>query len=95
MALPNSNSAGEQQCLIMMFMVSRWLMPGGIVLVDEPDMHLHVSLQRHFIHELEKHSLTRAKSIIGTDGDLNFRLRKHRPGVSAANWTPVTTASED
>lgn len=47
-------SAGEQQCLIMMFMVSRWLSPGGIALIDEPDLHLHVSLQRHFIHELEK-----------------------------------------
>jgi ABC-type lipoprotein export system ATPase subunit len=47
-------SSGEQQCLILMFMVSRWLMPGGIVLIDEPDLHLHVSLQRQFIHELEK-----------------------------------------
>lgn len=47
-------SSGEQQCLIMMVMVSRWLMPGGVVLIDEPDLHLHVSLQRHFIHELEK-----------------------------------------
>jgi ABC-type lipoprotein export system ATPase subunit len=47
-------SNGEQQCLLLMFMVSRWLMPGGIVLIDEPDLHLHVSLQRQFIHELEK-----------------------------------------
>lgn len=47
-------SSGEQQCLIMMVMVSRWLMPGGVVLIDEPDLHLHESLQRHFIHELER-----------------------------------------
>lgn len=47
-------SAGERQCLIIMFMVSRWLQKGGIVLIDEPDLHLHVSLQRHFIHELEE-----------------------------------------
>jgi len=47
-------SAGERQCVIMMFMVSRWLMPGGVVMIDEPDLHLHVSLQRHFIYELEK-----------------------------------------
>lgn len=47
-------SAGERQCLILMFMVSRWLMDGGIVLIDEPDLHLHVSLQRQFIHELER-----------------------------------------
>lgn len=47
-------SAGERQCLILIFMVSRWLMPGGITLIDEPDLHLHVSLQRQLIHELER-----------------------------------------
>ncbi|MDX2137785.1 MAG: ATP-binding protein [Chloroflexota bacterium] len=47
-------SAGERQCLLIMFMVSRWTMPGGVVLIDGPDLHLHVSLQRQFIHELEK-----------------------------------------
>lgn len=47
-------SAGERQCLLLMFMVSRWLMDGGIVLIDEPDLHLHVSLQRQFIHDLER-----------------------------------------
>jgi ABC-type lipoprotein export system ATPase subunit len=47
-------SAGERQCLVVMFMVSRWTMPGGVVLIDEPDLHLHVSLQRQFIHALEK-----------------------------------------
>lgn len=46
-------SEGERQCLILMFMVSRWLNKGGIVLIDEPDLHLHVSLQREFIHALE------------------------------------------
>jgi predicted ATPase len=44
-------SAGERQCLIMMFTISRWLEPGGVVLIDEPDLHLHLSLQRHFLHE--------------------------------------------
>jgi ABC-type lipoprotein export system ATPase subunit len=47
-------SAGEQQCLIMMVMVSRWLMPGGVVLIDEPDLHLHISIQRNFIYQLKK-----------------------------------------
>jgi ABC-type transport system involved in cytochrome c biogenesis ATPase subunit len=46
--------AGEQQALILMFMVSRWLTKGGIVLIDEPDLHLHVSLQRHLLRELSR-----------------------------------------
>jgi predicted ATP-binding protein involved in virulence len=29
-------------------------MQGGVVLVDEPDLHMHVSWQRQFIHTLEK-----------------------------------------
>ena len=47
-------SSGEKQCLIMIFMASRWLMEGGILLIDEPDLHLHVSLQRQVIHHLEQ-----------------------------------------
>jgi ABC-type transport system involved in cytochrome c biogenesis ATPase subunit len=47
-------SSGEQQCLILIFMISRWLMDGGIVLIDEPDLHMHVSWQRQLIHELER-----------------------------------------
>jgi len=46
-------SSGEKQCLIITAMVSRWLMPGGIVLIDEPDLHLHISLQRPFIHTIK------------------------------------------
>jgi hypothetical protein len=46
-------SSGERQCLLLMFMVSRWTMPSGVVLIDEPDLHMHVSLQRQFIHQLE------------------------------------------
>jgi predicted ATP-dependent endonuclease of OLD family len=57
-------SSGEKQCLIMMFMVSRWMMDDGIVLIDEPDLHLHVSLQRHFIHELEKLVLSKNGQLI-------------------------------
>jgi len=47
-------SSGEKQCLLLVFMVTRWLMPGGIVLIDEPDLHLHVSLQRQLIATLEQ-----------------------------------------
>jgi ABC-type cobalamin/Fe3+-siderophores transport system ATPase subunit len=47
-------SDGEQQLLILLFIVSRWTMPGGIVLIDEPDLHLHVSLQRQVIRALRR-----------------------------------------
>ena len=37
-------SAGERQVLIQLYLISRWLQPGGVVLLDEPDLHLHPSL---------------------------------------------------
>lgn len=46
-------SSGERHCLLLMFMISRWAMPGALVLIDEFDLHMHVSLQRQFIHRLE------------------------------------------
>jgi predicted ATP-binding protein involved in virulence len=59
-------SSGEQQCLMMMYIVSRWLMPGGIVLIDEPDLHLHASLQRHLIHTIEKEVKSKGGQMIVT-----------------------------
>jgi predicted ATPase len=39
-------SAGERSLLINLCMILRWLGPGGIVLLDEPELHQHLSLMR-------------------------------------------------
>lgn len=39
-------SAGERSLLINLCMILRWLAPGGIVLLDEPELHQHISLMR-------------------------------------------------
>lgn len=46
-------SAGEQQILIQLYLVSRSLMPGGLVMIDEPDLHLHPSLLSLYLSRLE------------------------------------------
>ena len=46
-------SAGEHQVLIQIYLVSRWLEPGGIVMIDEPDLYLHPSLTSSFLARLE------------------------------------------
>lgn len=46
-------SAGEHQVLIQLFLVSRWLNEGGVVMIDEPDLHLHPSLLNSFLAQLE------------------------------------------
>jgi ABC-type phosphate/phosphonate transport system ATPase subunit len=46
-------SSGEHQVLIMLFTVQRWLQPGGVVLIDEPDLHLHPSLILQLLASIE------------------------------------------
>lgn len=46
-------SAGERSVLINLCMILRWLSPGGIVLLDEPELHLHVSLMRSSLSVIE------------------------------------------
>jgi predicted ATPase len=46
-------SAGEHQILIQLYLLHRWLEPAGIILIDEPDLHLHPSLIPGFLASLE------------------------------------------
>ena len=47
-------SSGEKQVLLMLVTILRRLEPGGIVLIDEPDLHLHVSLMNAFVSHLRR-----------------------------------------
>jgi hypothetical protein len=47
-------SSGEKQILLMIAYITRWLRPGGVVLIDEPDLHLHVSLSNAFVSYLKQ-----------------------------------------
>ena len=47
-------SSGEKQVLLMIAMISRWLRPGGMVLIDEPDLHLHVSWTTAMVNHLRR-----------------------------------------
>ena len=46
-------SSGERQILIQTYLVSRWLQPGGVVMLDEPDLHLHPSLVHQFLAHVD------------------------------------------
>jgi len=47
-------SSGEKQVLLMIATITRWLRPGGIVLIDEPDLHLHPSLTTALVGHLRR-----------------------------------------
>lgn len=65
-------SAGEHQVMIQLYLVSRWLQKGGLVLIDEVDLHLHPSLLQRFLDNLE--ALVR-------DRDGQLILTSHNPTV--------------
>ncbi|MFK5970555.1 MAG: ATP-binding protein [Candidatus Marithrix sp.] len=46
-------SSGERQMLIKLYLIIRWLEPGGIVMIDEPDLYLHPSIIPDFLAKLE------------------------------------------
>jgi hypothetical protein len=39
-------SAGERSVIINLVVLTRWLSPGGVVLLDEPELHQHISLMQ-------------------------------------------------
>jgi predicted ATPase len=57
-------SAGERSVLINLAMVARWLGPGGIVLLDEPELHQHLSLMRGSVAVLETEVARRGGQLI-------------------------------
>ena len=49
----DSLSSGEQQVIVLIYMISRYMQPGGIVLIDEPDLYLHPSLVDRLLSRIE------------------------------------------
>lgn len=47
-------SSGEQHLLVLMFDLLFDVTPGSVVLIDEPELSLHVSWQRRFLSDLER-----------------------------------------
>lgn len=59
-------STGERQFVLLTAFISRWLRPGGILLVDEPDLHLHVSATLAMVDALQSLAEDRGAQAIFT-----------------------------
>jgi ABC-type lipoprotein export system ATPase subunit len=46
-------SSGEQQMLLLVGFVVAFLRPGGIVLIDEPDLHIHIAMVTQLLQTLD------------------------------------------
>jgi energy-coupling factor transporter ATP-binding protein EcfA2 len=47
-------SSGERQMLLLVGFVVAFLRPGGIVLLDEPDLHIHIAMVTQLMETLER-----------------------------------------
>ena len=74
-------SAGEHQVLIMIYLISRWLQPGGIVLIDEPDLYLHPSLVSGLLANLERLVADKQGQLILSSHSVDIWQRYEQQGL--------------
>ncbi len=54
-------SAGERAAILALFTVARWMTQGGVVMIDEPELHQHISMMRTNLAVLERYVMQRMK----------------------------------
>lgn len=90
-------SAGERQALIMIYIISRWLEEGGVVLIDEPDLHLHPSLIKGLLGQIESLVKQRNGQLLITSHNLDIWKRYKAIGrnILLGEYQPQTQVDEE
>ena len=74
---PDSLSSGEKQVMIVMYILLFRTKPGSLVLIDEPEISLHVSWQHLFGSTVKD---------IATMRDLHIMVSTHSPSIIHDDW---------
>ncbi len=74
---PSELSSGEQHLLIFLYELLFKVKPGTLILIDEPELSMHVAWQREFINDLKA---------ITALSDLDFILATHSPEIINNHW---------
>jgi predicted ATP-binding protein involved in virulence len=69
---PQLLSSGEQHEIVLLFDLIFFSDPGTLVLIDEPEISLHIDWQKKFLSDVEA---------IGKAADLKFLLATHSPAI--------------
>ena len=86
-----SLSSGEQHELVLMYQLLFHVKSDSLILIDEPELSLHVTWQRDFLSDIQSITAlrkfdvlmaTHSPQIIGERRDLTVRLRKHEEETS-------------
>jgi predicted ATP-binding protein involved in virulence len=74
---PTALSSGEQHELVLMYQLLFKIKKGSLILIDEPELSLHVSWQQTFLKDLSR--LARLTEI-------EFLLATHSPQIIHDRW---------
>jgi predicted ATPase len=85
-------SSGEHQVLIIIYVVSRWMQKGGMVLIDEPDLYLHPSLISSLLTVLEQLVAERDGQLLITSHATDVWQRYEHHGVRVKLNTESATS---
>lgn len=83
---PGSLSSGEQHELVLAYDLLFNVEGGSLVLIDEPEISLHVSWQQQFLNDLSKISKLQ---------DLRFMIATHSPQIIHKWWDRAKALYED
>ncbi|HHY3051819.1 TPA: AAA family ATPase [Klebsiella michiganensis] len=70
-------SSGEQHELVLFYKLIFNSTPGDLILIDEPELSLHISWQNQFIDDLKR---------VADINNFNAVIATHSPDIIASNW---------
>jgi predicted ATP-binding protein involved in virulence len=70
-------SSGEQHEIVLLYELLFNIKPNSLILIDEPELSLHVAWQREFLKDLQR---------ISKLSDLSFLIATHSPAIIADRW---------
>jgi ABC-type transport system involved in cytochrome c biogenesis ATPase subunit len=70
-------SSGEQHQLVLFYSLVFGMSPGALIMIDEPEISLHVAWQEVFLRDLEK---------IAQSTGVHFLIATHSPVIIGARW---------
>ena len=78
---PTDLSSGEQHELVLLYELLFKVDPGTLVLIDEPELSLHVGWQSQFLEDLQE---------ITKLADLDILMATHSPDIIQDRWEDLT-----
>ena len=74
---PEKLSSGEQHELVLLYELLFKVKPGSLILIDEPELSLHIAWQLEFLEDLQE---------ITQLADLDVLIATHSPQIINDRW---------